>query len=316
MAAYNPVSAYPEIVTLGEPMIEFNQTDPAMPIYLQGFGGDTSNAVIAASRQGARAGFITRIGNDAFGDLFMKLWEHESVDTQGVARDYAAHTAVYFVTHGPHGHTFSYFRAGSAASRMTPHDLPVPLIQNCKWLHVSGISQAISPSACDAVFAAIHTARDAGARVSFDSNLRLKLWPLDRARAIIRETIHLSDLFLPSIEDVRELSGTEEPDAILDWCFDAGASMAVLKLGSEGALYGTTESRWRIAGHPVKAVDATGAGDCFGGAMLARLIDGDTLPEAVRYANAAAALTTTGFGAVAPIPTRQQVVAFLETANQ
>ena len=316
MAAYNPSSAYPEILTLGEPMIEFNQTDPSAPMFLQGFGGDSSNAVIAAARQGARAGYITRIGNDTFGDLFMALWEQESVDTQGVTRDPAAHTGVYFVTHGPQGHAFSYLRAGSAASRMTPQDLPVQLIQNCKWLHVSGISQGISPSACDTVFAAIHAARDAGAKVSFDSNLRLKLWPLDRARAIIRETIRLAYLFLPSIEDARELSGIDEPDTILDWCFDNGASMTVLKLGSEGALYGTAESRRRIAGNRVKAVDATGAGDCFGGAMLARLVAGDTLPEAVRYANAAAALTTTGFGAVAPIPTREQVVTFLEKTNQ
>jgi 2-dehydro-3-deoxygluconokinase len=316
MAAYNPSSVYPEILTLGEPMIEFNQTDPGAPMFLQGFGGDSSNAVIAAARQGARAGYITRIGNDTFGDLFMALWEQESVDTRGVIRDPGAHTAVYFVTHGPQGHAFSYLRAGSAASRMKPQELPVQLIQNCKWLHVSGISQAISASACDTVFAAIHAARDAGAKVSFDSNLRLKLWPLDRARAIIRETIHLTDLFLPSIEDARELTGKDEPDEILDWCFEAGASLTVLKLGSEGALYGTGESRQRIAGNRVKTVDATGAGDCFCGALLTRLVADDTLSEAVRYANAAAALTTTGFGAVAPIPTREQVVAFLEKTNQ
>lgn len=304
-------SGHPDIVTLGEPLIEFNQTDPAGPNFLQGFGGDTSNAAIAAARQGARAGYITRIGNDTFGDLFMNLWASENVDTRAVIRDSAAHTAVYFVTHDAQGHAFSYLRAGSAASRMTPQDLPLDVIRRSKWLHVSGISQAISTSACDTVFAAIHAARDAGVKVSFDSNLRLKLWPLERARAIIRATIALSDLFLPSIEDARELSSLAEPDAILDWCLAAGARIVVLKLGSEGALYGSADERQRIAGHRVAAVDATGAGDCFGGSLLARLVAGDTLLAAVRYANAAAALTTTGYGAVAPIPTQAIVMEFL-----
>lgn len=304
-------SGHPDIVTLGEPLIEFNQTDPAAPNFLQGFGGDTSNAAIAAARQGARAGYITRIGNDTFGDLFMNLWASENVDTRAVIRDSAAHTAVYFVTHDAQGHAFSYLRAGSAASRMTPQDLPLDVIRRSKWLHVSGISQAISASACDTVFAAIHAARDAGVKVSFDSNLRLKLWPLERARAIIKATIALSDLFLPSIEDARELSSLAEPDAILDWCLAAGARIVVLKLGSEGALYGSADARQRIAGHRVAVVDATGAGDCFGGSLLARLVAGDTLLAAVRYANAAAALTTTGYGAVAPIPTQAQVMELL-----
>lgn len=303
--------AWPQILTLGEPLIEFNQTDPGEPRYLQGFGGDTSNAAIAAARQGASVGYLTRIGTDAFGDLFAALWTAEGVDMRGVARVDDAHTAVYFVSHGPQGHTFSYLRAGSAASRMAPHDLPRELIENCRWLHVSGISQAISASACDSVFAAIHIARDAGARISFDSNLRLKLWPLDRARAVIRATIPLADLFLPSIEDARALSGIDNADAVFDWCIAQGARTVALKLGADGVLFGTAGMRHRLAGHRVAAVDATGAGDCFAGALLARLAAGDDLDAAARYANAAAALTTTSFGAVAPIPQREQVLALL-----
>ena len=104
-----------------------------------------------------------------------------------------------------------------------------------------------------------------------------------------------------------------DADEILDWCFAAGARIVVLKLGKDGALYGTATERHRVAGHQVKAVDATGAGDCFGGALLARLTAGDTLARAVDYANAAAALTTLGFGAVAPIPRASEVTAFLQS---
>ncbi len=109
-----------DIVALGEAMVEFNQTRPGEPHYLQGFGGDTSNATIAAARAGANTAYLTRLGNDLFGDQLLQLWATEQVYCAGVERDVLAHTGVYFVTHGAQGHAFSYLRAGSAASRMTP----------------------------------------------------------------------------------------------------------------------------------------------------------------------------------------------------
>src|SRR5438270_4511497 len=107
-----------DVAALGEAMLEFNQTLPGEPNYLQGFGGDTSNAVIAAARAGARTTYLTRLGADKFGDELMQLWAREGVDTSGVERDPSVATGIYFVTHGPQGHEFSYLRAGSAASRM------------------------------------------------------------------------------------------------------------------------------------------------------------------------------------------------------
>jgi 2-dehydro-3-deoxygluconokinase len=299
------------IVSLGEGMIEFNQVRPDAPEFLQGFGGDTSNAIIAAARQGASTAYVTRVGADAFGDRLVELWKRENVDTAFVGRDVSAPTGVYFVTHGPSGHTFSYLRAGSAASRMTPADLPRELIRGARYLHISGISQAISSSACDTVFAAMAMAREAGVKVAFDSNLRLKLWPLDRARAIIRETVAHCELFLPSLEDAELFTGLQDREAIMDWCLHAGAPAVVLKLGKEGAMIGSPQRRTHMPGRKVDAVDATGAGDCFAGSLLARLVDGDDIDAAVAYANAAAALTTTGFGAVAPIPRPADVRAFM-----
>ena len=301
-----------DILAIGEPMIEFNQVCANHPEFLQGFGGDTSNAIIAAARQGARTAYYTRVGVDAFGDRLLQLWREEAVDTAMVQRDAQAATGVYFVTHGAGGHQFSYLRAGSAASRMTPADLPHDAIRQAQWLHVSGISQAISATACDAVFEAIATARQAGVRVSYDANLRLKLWPLARASAIIRATVGMSDLFLPSLEDAQQFTGLADAQAILDWCWSAGARTVVLKLGKDGAIVATPGRQALVPGHTVQAVDATGAGDCFAGALLARLVAGDALEDAAQYANAAAALTTTGFGAVAPIPTPQAVHALLQ----
>src|SRR5512141_794597 len=154
------------IVALGEPMIEFNQARADAPeSYLRGFGGDTSNMAIAAARlagAAGRVGYVTRVGDDAFGRMLSELWQREGVDTRGVAVDPVAPTGVYFVTHGPRGHEFSYLRAGSAASRMTPEALPREVIAGTAILHVSGISQAISASACDTVFAAIELAEASG----------------------------------------------------------------------------------------------------------------------------------------------------------
>jgi 2-dehydro-3-deoxygluconokinase len=300
-----------QIVSIGEPMIEFNQTKPGEPTYLQGFGGDSSNMIIAATRQGARTAYVTRLGDDEFGRMFTALWRSEGVATDGVAIDPQAHTAVYFVTHGPQGHVFSYLRAGSAASRMRPEDLPRDWIGAARYVHASGISMAISASACDAVIAAFELAREAGAKVSFDSNLRLKLWPLARARAMIGAAASMADYFFPSIEDARALAGHEDQDALVDWAHRLGAKNVFLKLGPEGVIASDGKTRQRIAGFKVNAVDATGAGDCFCGAALARLAAGDSLHDAARYANAAAAIATTGFGAVAPLPRPDAVRALM-----
>ncbi|ANN79281.1 sugar kinase [Bordetella flabilis] len=305
-----------DIVALGEPMMEFNQTRAGQPEYLQGYGGDTSNAVIAAARQGARCAYLTRVGADAFGEQLLQLWRTENVDTAGVVVDAQAHTGLYFVQHGPQGHVFSYMRRDSAASRMQPDDLRHGLVERAVFLHVSGISLAISASACDTVFAAIGRARAAGTHVCLDSNLRLRLWPVDRARAILCEAMRLSDVFLPSMDDMQHLTGHTDPVATLDWIRDAGATgVVVLKLGREGAILDDGQDRHMVPGLRVDAVDATGAGDCFAGNLLARRARGDEWRRAVVHANAAAALSTRGFGAVQPLPTAGEVAAFLDAGG-
>jgi len=293
------------IVSIGEPMVEFNQTRPGEKTFLQGFGGDSSNMIIAAARSGARTAYVTRIGDDEFGRMFLELWKKEGVDTRGVLVDKEAPTAVYFVTHGPQGHAFSYLRAGSAASRIRPADLPE--LKEASFVHASGISMAISASATDTVLAAFEAARSNGAKISFDSNLRLKLWPLARARALIGAAAAIADYFFPSIEDARDLSGLEEVQANLEWAHGLGAKTVFLKLGPEGVIVSDGAKREHIPGIKLKSVDATGAGDCFCGAALARLAAGDSVWNAARYANAAAALATTGFGAVDPLPRPEAV---------
>lgn len=304
-----------DVVALGEAMLEFNQTQSEPPLYLQGYGGDTSNAAIAAARAGARVAYLSRIGQDHWGQLLMRLWQREGVDTSGIVLDAQAPSGIYFVSHGPDGHHFSYARAGSAASRMQPADVQTHwshLIGQSRWLHLSGISLAISPSACDTGFAAMQTARERGTRIAFDANLRLSLWSPARARACIAEAARLCDLFLPSLDELSALTGLHSPDALLDWSHAQGARQVVLKLGAEGALVSDGQQRSHLPPVPAQAVDATGAGDCFAGNLLARLCLGEGLTQAARYANAAAALSVQRHGAVDPLPTPEAVQALLQ----
>lgn len=299
-----------DIISLGEAMVEFNQA-PSENSYAAGFGGDTSNCAVAAARQGAEVGYISAVGQDAFGDLLMGLWNDEGVDVSTVTRSAVAPTGIYFVTHGPDGHQFTYYRKGSAAALMTPADIPAGPIKKSKILHISAISQAISETACDAVFEAIQIAKEAGVRISYDTNLRLKLWPLDRATAIIQRTAALSDVILPGLDDAQALTGLEDPNAIVDLYLGLGVGTVALTMGEQGAIIATPSEHRHLKPHDVNCVDATGAGDTFDGAFLARLAAGDDAFNAGIYANAAAALSTTGYGAIAPIPSGKAVARLL-----
>ena len=303
-----------DLAALGESLYEFSQIPGQRRHYLQGFGGDTMNCAIAAARQGARVAYVTRLGDDEFGREFMSLLQQENIDTSAVGIDCEAHTAVYFIIHGARGHVFTYLRKGSAASRLTPDDLPHDLIRSARFFHSSGITQAISESARATTFAAIEIARSAAVEISFDANIRPRLWSVELARETIAKTIPLTDIFLLSLEDAELLDAPSDRSDILRWCHDLGARRVVLKLGADGIIASDGAAVHSVPGHIVNSVDATGAGDCCAGALLARLADGDDFLTALHYANAAAALTTTGFGAVAPMPNREMVLAFLTNA--
>jgi len=307
-----------DILSFGEPLFEFSQlpgqTHPVS--YLSGFGGDTSNFSVSAARQGANVAILAHLGTDVFGDQFVNLWQNEGVQTDFVVRNPDAPTGVYFISHDERGHHFTFYRKGSAASLIVPEQIPVQAIASAKLLHTSAITHAISNTSSDAVFAAIDLAKKENTLISFDTNLRLKLWPLSRARAVIHETIRHVDYCMPSLDEAQLLTGLEDANEIADFYLKLGAKTVVLKMGKDGAMVATEQQRFTANGHKVDTVDATGAGDCFSGAFLSQVVKGESLDHALAYANCAAALTTTGYGAVAPIPTAAQVQAFKSEATR
>ena len=307
-----------DLLCMGEPMLEFSRIPAGLDgavTYLEGSGGDTSNAAVAAARQGARVGYITAIGEDMAGDACLRMWAREGVDSSCVVRIANAQTGVYFITHEDGVHRFHHYRAGSAASRYAPAHVPDAAITGAKIFYASGISQGISASAADAVFRAIDVAKAAGVAVAYDTNYRPKLWPPSRAAAVMHAALAQTDYAFPGMEDAAALTGLTNPDAIADFYLRLGAQMVVLKMGAAGALLATGTARRRIPGRAIRLVDAAGAGDTFCGAFLARVLAGDTALAAAHYANVAAALSCEGLGCVAPIPGAARVREILDAAT-
>ena len=294
----------PDLLCLGEPLIEFNQQPDGQ--YLSCFGGDISNVAIAAARQGAQSGILSRIGADRFADDLRTLWKHESVEDEYVIKTPDKDTGLYFVNHDHAGHHFTYRRKGSAASCYAPEDLPTEALKTCKIFYTSGISLAISRSSRAAVVEAAQLAKSNSRLFAFDPNLRTVLWSLEEARSVTHEVMEHCDIALPGYEDACQLTGLDRPEDIAAFYHSLGASVVALTLGRNGVLLSSDGKQHEIAPHNVSAVDATGAGDCFNGAFLAAHLSGCDYLECGVRANIAAALSTTDYGAIAGIPTLSQ----------
>ena len=285
-----------DLYCLGEPLIEFNRQPDGR--FLQGFGGDVSNAAIAAARYGATVSMLSRVGQDFFGDSLRDLWDQENVDHRHVIQGEGQETGLYFVTHDDQGHHFTYRRRRSAASHYAPADLPVKQLKQARMFYASGISLAVSHTMRDAVTAAAKAVRDAGGLFAFDPNLRTALWPLSEARDATHEVMKACDIALPGFDDARQLTGLDTPKTILDFYHDLGASVVALTMGDRGVVLSDPTGIYEIAPVPVDAVDATGAGDCFNGAFLAALLDGASHYQAAIQANEAAAASVAHYGAI------------------
>lgn len=311
-----------DIVALGEPLIELTAEEPGhlkdVTRFCRGWGGDTSNVVVAAARLGARCGYLSCVGGDQFGEAFLELWRGEGVDTSEVYVDAECRTGVYFVSLRPDGEReFTYYRSGSAASRMHPGRLRAEYLRKARILHTSGISQAISDSCRDTVEAAIRLAREAGLTVSYDANARPQLRDSSWLRETFRSTVPLVDILFLSEQDAELLFPQQGIRETMESLADQGPRIVVLARGERGCLLAADGAPpGEVPGWEVEAVDTTGAGDAFAGAFLAEWIRGAEAEEAARLANAAAALSTTGRGAVTPLPRRKDVERLLGHSGQ
>lgn len=303
----------PAILSIGEPMVEFCATGVGrlgeVVEFKRGWGGDTSNFIVAAARLGGDAGYVCRLGGDEFGRSFLDLWKREHVDASRVIVEPAGFTAVYFISlKHEGGHDFTYYRAGASASRYAPSDLDVGYFSSAKVLHTSGISLAVGQGLRDACIEAMEAVKAAGGTVSFDINMRPKLWPLSVAKPSCERAFRLSDVVFASMEDMNTLYGISEPAEAAKKLAGFGVETAVIKHGGEGCLVSCDGDTFTSPGLRVDVLDTTGSGDAFDGAFMQATLEGWSPERAASLANAVGALTATGLGAVEPIPTREQAL--------
>ncbi|MCD6328472.1 sugar kinase [bacterium] len=301
-----------DIISLGECMVEMFCEGRFLDAstFTRSYGGDTLNTLVAAARLGASAGFITRVGNDPFADLLMNSWASEGIDLSQVHR-VPGFNGIYFISLLERGETeFTYYRPGSAASKLAKDDLSQRYIAGANIIHTSGITQAISATASDTALHAFRTARAAGVVTSFDPNLRLKLTTLEKARNDLMAILPHTDVFLPSHSQEAELlfQGMS-PDGIIHFASAMGVKHIVIKCGQDGCIVGSEgEVRRMRPWFDVDVVDTTGAGDAFNGGFLFGISRGLSAFEAARIGLATASLKVAGRGAILSLPKREDVI--------
>lgn len=298
----------PEILALGEPLIELvlQPGDPASPVgdhlYRSGVGGDALNVLVAAARQGARAGLISAVGDDAFGRDILAFCRSEGIDTDAVRIDPEHPTGFIFIEPDPVARRFRYVRAGSAASHVSTHDLPEDRIRDARALHITGVTLAISTHMRSAAFRAAEIAKQHGTLVSFDLNFRAKLWSPADARPVVEAFLPMADFVFPSEDECDALLGLTTLDQIAAHFGRYSPRAVIVKQGAKGACVCRDEDRVPIAPTPVTAVDSSGAGDSFAGAFLAHYLATDDPILSAKRASRIAAQTVTGWGATRSIP--------------
>jgi fructokinase len=314
-----------DVVCLGEVLIDFVPTVTpttltAAPAFKKAPGGAPANVAVGLARLGVRSAFMGKVGDDPFGHFLVDTLAAAGVDVDTVRFSSEARTALAFVSLRADGEReFMFYRHPSADMLFTPDEVDAEAIRRARLLHYGTISLIGEPSR-SATLHAIDLARDAGCLISCDPNLRLALWP-DRAAArdglllgIARaQVVKLSD------EELRFLTGTDDPAAAREQLWHDRLELMVVTLGAAGCVYFTPDSDGVVVGSAVEAIDATGAGDGFVAGLLHGLLadrgvtgDEARLRELCRFANAVGALTTLERGAIPALPTLERVRAFLE----
>ena len=300
------------MITLGESMILLypRNVDASLSeteeLVVEVAGAD-SNFAIAMARLGFQAGWISRVGADPLGERVVKTISREGVDTSQVVVDPDHPTGLYIKYHEPSsapadegrsgGSRVLYYRRGSAASHLRPDDLNQDYFANIQVLQLSGMTCALSRSCEETMRRAIELARERGARVCFDLNLRLQLWSLAAARQVIGSLLPAVSVLFGSDEEFTQFFDKPSVVEALIEAHGLGPQTVVAHLGERGAV---ALVGGRMVSHPgyrpPKIVDVVGAGDGFNAGFVAAVVRDMGPQEALAIANqvGAAAVTTPG----------------------
>lgn len=316
------------IVTLGEALVDMlplaQPAHGSPSAYQPAAGGAPANVAVGVARLGAPAGFVGRVGDDAFGRFLLTTLEDAGVDVSQV-RTTTERTALAFVTLGEGGERdFAFYRENSADLSLTTEDIDADYLKAAAFLHVGSLSLTSEP-ARSATLAALRVAHSFGVPRSVDPNLRLGLWPSpDAARREIAALLPHATLIKLSEGELAFLTGATTERAARSLMGVETALLCVTH-GAAGTTYYSAYSTGSVTSFPVTPVDTTGAGDAFVAALLvglwqlgdwpAALSDTPTIERVVKHANAFAALTVTKQGAIPALPNRAELARFLASQD-
>lgn len=279
------------------------------------FGGAEGNVAICASRLGARAAWVGRLGDDPFGHRIARTLRGEGVEVFA-SEDREHFTAMMLKERVGDGMTrVNYLRDGGAGSRMTPADLPGPLFARAAVLHVTGISAGLSASARETIFSAVALAREAGALISFDVNHRNKLWSAEAAAPVYRELAALADIVFAGVEEAEIIVSPGSPAELAGRLTELGPSQVIVKLGERGAFALVDGVRYEQPAFAVRAVDTVGAGDAFVAGYLTELLAGEPVVTRMRTGAASGAYACLRAGDWESMPTRARLRSLLDQSD-
>jgi sugar/nucleoside kinase (ribokinase family) len=304
-----------DVVTLGEAMALFIAEQPGALSRVSSFSRRTAgaelNVAVGLCRLGFRVGYISRVGDDSLGQHLLDFVDAEGIDRSHMLVDPKHPTGLMFKSLANDGSDplIEYFRRGSAASHLCAADNPAAYCAASRHFHMTGISPALSTGVRELVFEMAAQARAAGRSISFDPNLRPRLWPSQQAMiATMNLLAAQSDLVMPGLAEGQLLTGRRDADEIADFYLERGARQVVIKLGAQGAYFADRNQRGTAAGFRVQSVlDTVGAGDGFAVGVISALLEGAPLDAAATRGNAIGARVVQFPGDCDGLPNRAQL---------
>lgn len=313
-----------DIVSVGEILIdmtEIGKNEKGSSLFAANPGGAPANVAVAASRLGAKTAFIGKTGNDPLGQGLRNVLEKNGVDTAGLSVDKAVPTTIAMVSVDENGERdFTFLRNPGADIMLSSDELPEEMIKNSKILHFGSVSLTDEPER-SATLRAAEIARAVGVTVSYDPNYRAALWDNEeRALQEMKAALPLADIVKVSDEELQLLTGTSHLELGSKALAEAGPWLVLVTLGADGVFYRMGGNTGHVPGRRVTVADTNGAGDTFFGAVLTKLtglsdmraMAVQQLEVILRFANAAASITTSRSGAIPAMPTLAETLAALD----
>ena len=316
----------PKALCIGELLIDFVSTTPDVtlaeaPGFVKAPGGAPANVAVGLAKLGIDAGFIGKVGADAFGDFLRETLEQNSVDTSYLVSGETSRTTLAFVATRSDGmKDITFYRHPGADIQLSPDEIDTSYVQSAELFHYGSVSLSHSPSR-EATFQTIQSAKASGAMLSYDPNLRLMLWDnANDAKHWIWEVMPYADVVKISEEEWEFVTGDAELTSGIERILGLGVKLLVVTLGERGCYYTNGTAEGYVDGFAVDVVDTLGAGDAFVAAMLMQLMKHEDIPTLdasrldfiMRYANAAGALATQKVGVIPALPTPSEIQQFLE----